>query len=182
MKLLADAILFAAVCHNGQYRKDGKTPYINHPLEVMHHLVHLAEVTDEELLSAAVLHDVVEDTHVTAIQLEQRYSKRISTIVVELTDDKHQGKSERKLLQVENAHQLSPEARLIRISDKICNVHDMHLAPPMNWAVTERLNYVTWALSVVDQIRGTDARLEKAFDDEVRAAWQVLSHKPAQFM
>ncbi|MCA6363679.1 MAG: bifunctional (p)ppGpp synthetase/guanosine-3',5'-bis(diphosphate) 3'-pyrophosphohydrolase [Bacteroidetes bacterium] len=182
MKLISDAILFAAVCHNGQYRKDGKTPYINHPLEVMHHLAHIADVKDTELLCAAVLHDVIEDTHATAAEIEKRYSKRISQIVEELTDDKHMGKTERKLMQVENAHLLSPEARLIRISDKICNVHDMHFAPPQNWHTTERLNYITWALSVVDQIRGTDARLEKAFDNEVRAAWQVLSHKPAQFM
>jgi GTP diphosphokinase / guanosine-3',5'-bis(diphosphate) 3'-diphosphatase len=182
MKLLSDAILFAAQCHNGQYRKDGKTPYINHPLEVMHHLAHIADATDDELLCAAVLHDVIEDTHATTTQLEQRYSKRISRIVEELTDDKHLGKTERKLMQVENAHLLTPEARLIRISDKICNVHDMHLAPPKNWHITERLNYVTWALSVVDQIRGTHDALEKAFDNEVRAAWQVLSHKPAQYI
>jgi GTP diphosphokinase / guanosine-3',5'-bis(diphosphate) 3'-diphosphatase len=182
MKLLADATLFAATSHTGQFRKDGTTPYINHPLQVMHHLVHIAEIYDEELLCAAVLHDVIEDTDVTALQIEQRFSKRISSIVVELTDDKHLGKSERKLSQIENAHTLTGEARLIRISDKICNVHDMYTAPPQNWSVTERLNYVTWALAVVEHIRGTHDKLEKSFDEQVRAAWKRLSHAPAPFL
>jgi GTP diphosphokinase / guanosine-3',5'-bis(diphosphate) 3'-diphosphatase len=182
MKLIADAILFAAAAHTGQFRKDGTTPYINHPLQVMHHLVHVAAISDEELLCAAVLHDVIEDTSITALQIEQRYSKRIRFIVEELTDDKHLGKSERKLLQIENAHTLTHDARLIRISDKICNVHDMYMAPPQNWSITERLNYVTWALAVVEHIRGTHDKLEKNFDEEVRAAWKRLSHAPAPFL
>ncbi|MGL5889149.1 MAG: HD domain-containing protein [Bacteroidia bacterium] len=182
MKLLTDAILFAASSHTGQFRKDGTTPYINHPLQVMHHLVYVAEIQDEEMLCAAVLHDVVEDTDVTVPQIEQRFTKRISTIVEELTDDKHLGKSERKLHQIENAHTLSGEARLIRISDKICNVHDMYMAPPHNWSITERLNYVTWALAVVERIRGTHDKLEKSFDNEVRAAWKQLNHAPSAFM
>lgn len=182
MNLFSDAILFAATCHSGQYRKDGKTPYINHPLQVVHHLVHLANVQDEDTLCAAVLHDVVEDTDVTAADIELRFNSRISSIVLELTDQKHLSNNERKLLQIENARFLTPEARLIRISDKICNVYDMHKAPPSNWPISQRLNYVNWALTVVDCIRGSNATLESRFDDVVRNAWQDLSRKPQQLV
>jgi guanosine-3',5'-bis(diphosphate) 3'-pyrophosphohydrolase len=177
MKRIADAILYAAECHADQVRKDGKTPYINHPLQVMHHLVHLANCDDDELLCAAILHDVIEDTGVRKIELEKRYTKRISDLVVELTDDKTLSKTERKLMQIEQAHSLSYDARLIRISDKICNVNDIHTAPPLNWSIAQRLNYITWSLAVVERIRGTNTELENYFDTVVKRAWDSLSRR-----
>lgn len=164
MKLLTDAILFAARSHNGQFRKDGSTPYINHPLEVMHLLAHTAAVTDTEILMAAVLHDVVEDTDVTAEEIKERFGLRVSKIVMELTDDKTQTKEERKRQQLITADLISPSARLIRISDKICNVYDILYAPPGNWPVSRRIDYLNWADAVVDKIRGTNEAMEKRFD------------------
>ena len=64
MKELIDAILYAASSHAGQLRKDCVTPYINHPIEVMHLLVYTGGIEDHEILMAAVLHDVIEDTSV----------------------------------------------------------------------------------------------------------------------
>src|SRR5665213_353728 len=125
MKKLIDAILFAAESHSGQLRKDGKTPYVNHPLEVMHLLAHTGEIADQDVLVAAVLHDVIEDTNTTAKEIADRFGERVSKIVVELTDDKFLSKEERKRMQLTTAEKLSHDAKLIRICDKICNVYDI---------------------------------------------------------
>jgi GTP diphosphokinase / guanosine-3',5'-bis(diphosphate) 3'-diphosphatase len=165
MKELTEAILFAAKCHSGQYRKDGRTPYINHPIEVMHLLLHTGNVTSNEILVAAVLHDVVEDTTVTEHELEEKFGKKVAALVSELTDDKHLPKEERKRLQLHTAHLLSPDARVIRISDKICNIYDILYAPPGDWEMPRRMEYLAWADAVVNKIRGTNAALEQRFDE-----------------
>ncbi len=62
MFTLEDAISIATAAHDGQVDKSGR-PYIGHPLRVM------AALTGEHERMAAVLHDVVEDTAVTAADL-----------------------------------------------------------------------------------------------------------------
>ena len=62
---LNDAIALATSAHDGQVDKSGR-PYIGHPLRVM------ASVTGEHAQMAAVLHDVIEDTPVTADDLLAR--------------------------------------------------------------------------------------------------------------
>jgi GTP diphosphokinase / guanosine-3',5'-bis(diphosphate) 3'-diphosphatase len=164
MRKLADAILFAAKSHAGQHRKDGRTPYINHPIEVMHLLIQ-AGVEDEEILIAALLHDVVEDTSVTLHEVAQQFGQRVAGLVNEMTDDTFLEQAERKRIQLETAHELTFDARLIRLSDKICNVYDILYAPPGDWEMKRRIEYLDWAEGVISKIRGTNAFLEKRFDE-----------------
>lgn len=174
MKQLSKAIVFAAQSHSGQYRKDGKTPYINHPLEVMNLVtVHLDDVA-EEVLIAAVLHDVVEDTHITSSEIKKMFGEHVARLVDELTDDKTLTKEERKAMQLEEVHTLSAEGRLLRLCDKICNVYDILYAPPGNWDNTRRIDYLHWAKAVVDKIRGTHKILETRFDELYAAGLKLL--------
>lgn len=165
MKEVIDAILFAASSHAGQFRKDGVTPYINHPIEVMHLLAHTGDVSDKEILMAAILHDVIEDTDVTAEEIGERFGKHIADIVLELTDDVSLTKEERKRQQLLTCEGLSHGARLVRISDKICNVYDILYAPPGDWGMKRRQEYLAWANAVVMKIRGTNSGLETHFDE-----------------
>ncbi|MCX6311741.1 MAG: HD domain-containing protein [Bacteroidetes bacterium] len=165
MKKVIDAILFAAESHAGQFRKDGITPYINHPLEVMHLLIHTGEINDPEILIAAVLHDVVEDTNITIQEITDRFGEKVAKIVLELTDDKSLTKEERKMQQLISAIQLSESAKHIRISDKICNVYDILYAPPGDWGLERRKDYIVWANAVVGKIRGSNEKLEIRFDE-----------------
>ena len=174
MKELIDAILYAASSHAGQLRKDSVTPYINHPIEVMHLLVHTGGIEDQEILMAAVLHDVIEDTSVTAEDIAERFGKNVASVVLELTDDVTQPKEERKRLQLKNADKLSHAARLVRISDKICNVYDMLYAPPGNWDIKRRKEYIEWANAVVKKIPGTNKELESHFEELIEEGFRVL--------
>jgi guanosine-3',5'-bis(diphosphate) 3'-pyrophosphohydrolase len=111
------------------------------------------------------LHDVLEDTDATAEELIERFGHRITNIVLELTDDMSLPKEERKRQQLLTCTKLSTEAKIIRISDKICNVYDILYAPPGNWSIQRRKEYLEWANAVVAQIRGTNEALETHFDE-----------------
>jgi guanosine-3',5'-bis(diphosphate) 3'-pyrophosphohydrolase len=166
LRLLLKALAFAAHKHRDQRRKDAEaSPYINHPIALADVLVNEGGVTDVEVISAALLHDTVEDTATTPQELETAFGPRIARIVAEVTDDQALPKAERKRLQIEHAATISPEAKLVKLADKICNLRDVVDHPPAKWDLNRRGEYFDWAKSVVDRLRGAHPRLEKAFDD-----------------
>ncbi len=159
------ATLFAAEKHKCQRRKGADaSPYINHPIALANLLINEAQITDTDVLCAALLHDTIEDTQTTEQELRSAFGEVITRIVLEVTDDKSLPKTERKRRQVEHAPQLSPKARLVKLSDKICNLRDIVSSAPTDWSLDRKREYFDWARSVVDQIRGTHARLEAIFD------------------
>jgi guanosine-3',5'-bis(diphosphate) 3'-pyrophosphohydrolase len=163
--LLLSALAFAAHKHRDQRRKDADaSPYINHPIALADVLVNEGGVTDVEVLCAALLHDTVEDTATTHEELVNAFGSRIARIVAEVTDDQALPKAERKRLQVERAAALSPEAKLVKLADKTCNLRDVVDRPPASWDAKRRAEYFDWARSVVDRLRGVHPRLERAFD------------------
>ena len=165
LALLLKALAFAAKKHRDQRRKDAQaSPYINHPIALADVLVNEAGVTDVEVLCAALLHDTVEDTATTPEELLEGFGPRVARIVAEVTDDKSLSKEERKRLQIEHARQLSAEAKLVKLADKICNLRDVADHPPAGWDLARRRDYFDWAKSVVDRLRGADSRLEAVFD------------------
>src|SRR5919109_4461135 len=126
LALLLKALAFAAHKHRDQRRKDAEaSPYINHPIALADVLVNEGGVSDVEVLCAALLHDTVEDTATTPQELAEDFGPRIARIVAEVTDDKALSKAERKRLQIEHAAGLSPEAKLVKLADKICNLRDV---------------------------------------------------------
>ena len=69
MDKVTKAIEFPSEAHDGMVRKKDKTPYILHPLEAA---VIVGSMTDDrDVISAAVLHDVVEDTEITIEEIEE---------------------------------------------------------------------------------------------------------------
>jgi guanosine-3',5'-bis(diphosphate) 3'-pyrophosphohydrolase len=165
LALLLKALAFAAHKHRDQRRKDPEaSPYINHPIALADVLVNEGGVTDVEVLCAALLHDTVEDTATTPAELEEIFGSRVAGIVAEVTDDKALPKADRKRLQIEHAGELSPEAKLVKLADKICNLRDVAERAPPSWDLARRREYFDWAKRVVDGLRGAHPQLEAAFD------------------
>jgi guanosine-3',5'-bis(diphosphate) 3'-pyrophosphohydrolase len=164
--VLLSAIAFAAHKHRDQRRKDrAKSPYINHPIAVAQ-LLWQHRVTDPAVIMAAVLHDTIEDTDATRAELVDRFGEAVAAIVVEVTDDKSLPKQRRKELQVEHAPVLSSAAKLVKLADKTCNLRDMVDSPPHDWSDERRREYFAWAERVVAGLRGVNASLEGAFDEQ----------------
>ena len=164
---LLKAIEFASRKHSTQRRKDeNASPYINHTIMVTHLLADTGGVTDLVTLMAAVLHDTIEDTKTTAEELETQFGRTVRKVVEEMTDDKSLDKAVRKQHQVDHAPHLSSRAKAIKLADKIANVQDVTDAPPANWDLARRIEYLDWTEKVVAGCRGTNAPLEKLYDEE----------------
>ena len=159
------AVAFAAEKHKNQRRKDAHaSPYINHPIALANVLANEAGVSDLNVLIAALLHDTIEDTETTELELKNVFGPKIASIVMEVSDDKSLPKAERKARQIEHAAHSSPEAKLVKLADKICNLRDMLESPPSDWLLQRRLDYFSWAIQVVKGLRGTNIILEEIFD------------------
>ncbi|MBS0394072.1 MAG: bifunctional (p)ppGpp synthetase/guanosine-3',5'-bis(diphosphate) 3'-pyrophosphohydrolase [Proteobacteria bacterium] len=169
MELVLLAAEFAARKHRSQRRKDrDATPYINHPLAVARLLWEEGAVHDPVVIAAALLHDTIEDTRTTRRELEKHFGRSVAAIVVEVTDNKRLHKQTRKRLQIEHAPHLSRQAKLVKLADKTCNLRDVAASPPAGWGLARKREYFDWAAQVVAGLRGSNARMEKAFDRAYR--------------
>jgi guanosine-3',5'-bis(diphosphate) 3'-pyrophosphohydrolase len=142
------AIEYATEKHKGQTRKNTRAdPYITHPLEVMRFLLNHG-VEDDEILSTAVLHDVVEDTDATHNDVLMHFGKRVSDMVREVSDDKTLPKADRKRKQVEDMSDKSLGARVTKIADKWSNTRELLTDPPVGWDEDRVMAYIVWAEEV----------------------------------
>lgn len=155
------AIQFASEKHRDQHRKNRtQAPYINHPIEVMA-ILSAYGVEDPDVLAAAVLHDTVEDTNTTKKELIKHFGERVTSIVLECTDDKSLPKVDRKKAQVAKAAHKSTEAKLVKLADKLSNLRDLAVDPPKFWSEDRVRGYVVWAYFVCSQMRGINEKLDK---------------------
>ena len=177
---LLTALDFAARKHRQQRRKDtAASPYINHPIAVAELLARVGGVTDLATLQAALLHDTIEDTETTIAELDEYFGEGVRKIVLEVTDDKSLPKAERKRLQIEHSPHLSPQAKQVKLADKICNLGDITPSEPADWTLDRKLEYIDWGVKVVAGCRGCNPALEAFYDDRLqqqRSALNGLQH------
>jgi guanosine-3',5'-bis(diphosphate) 3'-pyrophosphohydrolase len=176
LKILLQALAFAADKHRNQRRKDIEaSPYINHPISLASILCDEGHVSDIEVICAALLHDTIEDTDTTEQELIDSFGMNICHIVMEVTDDKTLDKAKRKQLQIYHATYLSDKAKLVQLADKISNLRDIEQSPPSDWSLQRRGEYYDWAKAVIDQLRGTNGKLEILFDQCYEMRPEVLT-------
>ncbi len=169
VELVLKAMAFAASKHRDQRRKDADaSPYINHPIALAEVLWHEGGVRDPVIIAAALLHDTVEDTETTLEELSGAFGKSVAAVVEEVTDVKFLSKRARKELQVARAGRASVRAKQVKLADKICNLRDILASPPKDWSIERKRQYFDWAKKVIDQVRGTNPKLERRFDQLYR--------------
>ncbi|XP_040270059.1 guanosine-3',5'-bis(diphosphate) 3'-pyrophosphohydrolase MESH1 [Bufo bufo] len=162
---ILEAAHFAAIKHKAQKRKDlEETPYINHPIGVARILSHEAGISDITVLQAALLHDTVEDTDTTLLEIEQTFGPEVRRIVEEVTDDKTLPRMARKRLQIEHAPHCSQQSKLVKLADKLYNLRDLNRSTPKGWSEKRVQEYFQWAFQVVNGLRGTNVVMEKHLD------------------
>jgi len=136
-RLVEDALAFMRHAHEGQERAD-TTPFHKHPEAVAQILVDQRHA-DPELLVAALLHDVVEDTPVTLEAIRSRFGEEIAFLVDAVTDvGKHDSKSALPLVErtqrthekVLAAGQKDPRVFLIKTADRLHNLKTMRALTP----------------------------------------------------
>jgi guanosine-3',5'-bis(diphosphate) 3'-pyrophosphohydrolase len=160
-----DAAQYAAEKHAGQKRKgQAAEPYVNHLIEVAHLVSTVAPEQDTNLVISALLHDVIEDAGVSALELVERFGLDVADLVVELTDDKSLPKAERKRLQIEHAPNMSVRAQTIKLADKISNLRAILASPPADWDYERKRQYFEWGKRVVDALSQPNPVLKAEFE------------------
>jgi guanosine-3',5'-bis(diphosphate) 3'-pyrophosphohydrolase len=122
--LVRRAYAFAEHAHRGQRRKDGQA-YISHPVRVARLLAERGY--GEEVLAAALLHDVVEDTRATLPEVRQAFGVRVALLVECVSEDMSLPGAERKRAYREQVRLGPPDARAICAADKVCNIEDLRI-------------------------------------------------------
>jgi len=175
LRLLSEAALLAARRHNGMARKGrGNEPHINHLAEVANLISEATGGADAELVAVGWLHDTIEDTDTTREELADKFSARVAALVAEVTDDMGLPKDERRRLQVVGAPHKSPDAKLIKIADKISNIRARIVPEPSAEERADLADYVAWAEQVVAGCRGGNAWLDRIFAETVAKARSTL--------
>ena len=86
--IVSEAIVFSVTAHDGMRRRGSDVPYIVHPMEAA---AIVGSMTDsQDVIAAAVLHDVVEDAGVTLEEIGERFGKRIMELVASETENKRE--------------------------------------------------------------------------------------------
>ena len=125
-ELLDRAILFAVKAHAGTERRGKGFPYVVHPREAVGIVATITP--DQELLAAAALHDVVEDTDITADDIRAEFGDRIANLVVAESDVFIEGVSEedswhaRKQAAIDRLAAASHDAKIVAMGDKLSNM------------------------------------------------------------
>lgn len=122
--LVRHAYAFAEHAHRGQRRKDGQV-YISHPVRVARLLA--GRGYGEQVLAAALLHDVVEDTPVTLPEVRQAFGERVALLVDCVSEDMSLPGPERKQAYRESVRVGPADARAICAADKVCNIEDLRV-------------------------------------------------------
>ena len=131
ISLMDRAIVFATRAHSGTYRKGTKIPYIVHPIEAA---AIVATMTDDpDMIAAAVLHDVVEDTDATLEEIRFFFNDRIADLVEAESEDKRKDLPPqetwmtRKMETLEFLrHEADRDAKILALADKLSNMRAIH--------------------------------------------------------
>jgi (p)ppGpp synthase/HD superfamily hydrolase len=130
---VARAVEFAVRYHGDQTRPTG-APYAEHLLEALEVLVRGAGVTDPDILQAAVLHDVVEDTPCTIADVRREFGGRVAEMVDWVTKpDPAEGvdRTAAKAAYLTRLQDAPDDAILVKLADRVSNVQTLrNLRPP----------------------------------------------------
>lgn len=131
LTLLDTAIIFATKAHSGTTRKGTNVPYIVHPIEAA--AIVSAMTDDEEVIAAAVLHDVLEDTEATEDDLLARFGRRITELVIGETEDKRRNFPAALTWKVRKEETIAflktkadRDAKMLALADKLSNLRAIY--------------------------------------------------------
>ena len=175
MELVSEAIAFAVKAHDGMRRKKSEAPYILHPMEAAVIVGTMSD--DQNLISAAALHDVVEDAGITIEEIEEKFGKRVRDLVESETEDKRADlppedtwriRKEESLAVLKNKDDLG--VLMVWLGDKLANMRsiyrDWKVEGDAMWQrfnqknVSEQAWYYSSIVKLTERLSETSAWLE----------------------
>ena len=170
--VLQQALCFAAEAHAGMVRKGTLIPYILHPMEAA--AIVGSMTADPEILAAAVLHDVLEDTPVSENELEMRFGSRVAVLVAAESEDKRETLPAGETWRIRKEETIrhlretqDPGEKMIALGDKLSNIRAMYRE---HLAIGDRL----W-----DRFNQKDKREHHWYYASIAEALNMLEATPA---
>jgi len=161
--MLDEVLKFATKAHGSQKRKYTGEPYIVHPIAVSE-IVKTVPHTDE-MVAAALLHDVVEDTPVTIQEIETKFGSKVAELVGWLTDTSRPEDGNRKTRKsIDRLHSADApaEAQTIKLADLIHNTESIEKHDPSFYKV-----YKQEKIALLDVLTKGDITLRKIAQQQV---------------
>ena len=169
------ALAFASSRHANQYREIDHAPFIAHPIEVGALL--LANGQPDEVISAGLLHDVLEKTGTTRAELQRRFGARVAGLVESVSDDPSidDYRSRKRELRDRVAHAGSDTVAIFA-ADKISKVRELTLPPTSRHdlaTIRAKLAHYQASLEMLRAVAG-----DRPLVDLLDAELDRLSHEP----
>jgi (p)ppGpp synthase/HD superfamily hydrolase len=160
---LLDAVAFASRAHRHQFRKDNQTPYVSHVLRVALIVRHVFDIADERVLTAAVLHDTIEDTTTDLDDLQEHFGAEIAGWVALLSKDKRLPEPEREEAYQDSLAKAPWQVKICKLADIYDNLTDSaHLDSEQRAKTLKR------TLAYLVSLKTSD------LPDNVRRAWDLV--------
>ena len=175
MELVNEAVAFAVKAHDGMRRKKSGLPYILHPLEAA---VIVGTMTDDQnVIAAAVLHDVVEDAGVSIEEIAEKFGARVCELVVSETEDKRAELPPSDTWRIRKEESLAVLRKtedvgvlMVWLGDKLANMRsiyrDWKVEGDAMWqrfnqkSVTEQAWYYRSIIALTERLSDTSAWIE----------------------
>ena len=156
------ALNFALIKYGDLRRKSGDIHYFIHPLRITLILraAGFSEFENENLMIAALFHDLVEDTDISLSEIENKFGRNVSSIVSEVSIPI---KTEKEIY-LENLKNASVEAKIIKLADRIDNLIDL---PKSFWPIDKQKSYAEQAKIILESCGDANSKLALRLKQEI---------------
>jgi (p)ppGpp synthase/HD superfamily hydrolase len=156
------ALEFAAEHHEGQRRESDEAAFILHPLEVAQ-LLRGRDYPDD-VVAAGVLHDSLEDTDATPLELEQRFGSTVAALVCSVSEPSGEGTyAQRKARLRSSMANASAESLAVYAADKVAKVRELRMTLARDWSAgvrpetADKLHHYWASLAMLEGLLDNDA-------------------------
>jgi (p)ppGpp synthase/HD superfamily hydrolase len=167
---------YASLAHGDQKTPKG-LPYLNHLMAVSMEVIHACEKSglDEEksnlAISCALLHDTIEDTHITYDDLYTKFSPEIADGVEALTKDKNlPSKNEQMRDSIEKLMNQPYEVQMVKLADRVTNLQ----SPPKHWNNDKKEAYLKEAKFILSCLKNSNMHLSMRLEEKIENYQQYL--------
>lgn len=140
-----NALTYAFKNYGDLKRKSDDIPYVVHPIRMTAILraAGFSEFDDDDIMIAALFHDLIEDTETSSEDIENNYGKKVASIVKELSKPEHGDKDE----WLKSFKNMSNEAKLVKMVDRIDNLMDINVS---YWSTETKKSYAEQGKIIIE--------------------------------
>jgi guanosine-3',5'-bis(diphosphate) 3'-pyrophosphohydrolase len=162
-QLVPEAIAFAARAHQGQLRKDKRTPYVSHVFRVAMTVCQVFGIADSRVLATAVLHDTIEDTPADYDDLDELFGAEIAGWVGTLTKNMSLPRTQREAAYSAGLTAAPWQVQVCKLADVFDNLMDSGALTPEG------------RKKGLDNARRYLEAIQAGLKDQAKPAWQKVT-------